>query len=315
MVELPGEDERDDATRRDEDLVPLDEPTEPLVEPRPSPKPASPASAYAATSTTDGPSTPAVAPDPSAAPAPLPSRWRASSVWLRWMWAVVAGWLLVAALAGWNEIGARAANQVMLVVPRDYLNDAERRALGDEIAAAPEVDALAWLSPQQVAERSARRIPRGAWNDLFSEEDVWLPWIAEVRFRSVFASPETPAALAETLSADARIQLALWDEEGVAALLAEWRRWLLGFGGIGILWLALGTAALRLGRSPRVVPPGGSASRALADGLIAAAFIALSAGVFFGAGWPIAWPHWAAAAVLGFALATFVAPVIEGQRP
>lgn len=300
MVELPGEDERE-LQEEEPDLVPL--PDEAAEDAARNGRPD--AERRAQTSAAEE-------------PAGLFHRYRLAAVWLPVLWAVGAGWLIAGGWAAIQDVRQTARRQAMLVVPQGLPGETERAALTEELSANEAVAGVRWIPPQQVAELSARRIPREAWADLFQEEEVWLPWIAEVTFEEMPRSSQDIDALSESLQADARVELALWDAEGMARLAREGQRRWLALAILGGIWLLLGLIALGSGRrrgrdSPGAGPRAGIAGP-VADGVLAAAVIGLTGAVLALAGWPIGWAAGLAGTAAGFALATFVAPVLQGHR-
>lgn len=246
-------------------------------------------------------------------PAPNPSRKSPASPrrWIVWIWSFVLACGLAGLDTAHRALDDRAAEASLILLPREDSGDAGRKTTLEEIRkAAPGLRSAQWLSPRELAQQTSRGLSSSALGELFSGEDAWLPWIAEIRFADPIGDRARIQAWLETLKADRNWRLILWDAPAIIRMSGE--RQTLDFTASAALFLVfiLGLAAIRLS------PPRASGAWAEAGfGLGGVLILVLLFGVVAtAAGVPLDERSWGVAIAASFALAGLIAPMLKVRR-
>lgn len=173
-----------------------------------------------------------------------------SRPWTLWLWSVTLALSVAGADRAWREALARGRERSALLVPAGQPPPHRRDEAEKSLETYPEVASAEWLSPSALALEATLAFSRGSLPEIFPDEEAWLPWILEVRFRDPFAQARIGARIAD-LGDDPAWRLVLWDGPASAEDARAARRALL-LGGSLVAFLAFGGfQALRLGPARR----------------------------------------------------------------
>lgn len=229
-------------------------------------------------------------------------------LWVAWLW----GALLAVLAAGGDLAGraliAKADGRALLLLPSGQVSQARRQSLLDGLRVHPEIREARWLSPSDLAKGTAEALPRERWGELFSEEEAWLPWVVEARFRDTLLMRGAVASRVEALKAKGEWRLALFDLEGLDGERALFIRVVAIAAAGGLLAFALGIGALASLPRER-----GWLGEAAAGWIGASAAAAAIGGAAMAVGVAIDARAWGAGMAACFILAGLAAPVIKGR--
>ncbi len=227
--------------------------------------------------------------------------------WTTWLWAAVFSALAVGTDMASQGIQRRAADRALLLLPKDKLDEPRRNAVLNDLKNPPEIASARWISPNVLAQETAQLLPRDRWSELFSEEEAWLPWVAELQFRNPVFSPSAANDRVRSLRSDPTWRLALWDDEALERDVFLLRKiYILAAVGGGLI-LILGFNALRL--TPR--PEAGPWREAAVNALVAPAMIAGLGLIALSVGVELLLRSWLIGVGTSFALAGVLAPMIK----
>lgn len=166
-----------------------------------------------------------------------------SRTYIACLWALAFASLIAGADLADRRIRERASVQSLLLLPAQTLDDPQKAKILADLKSHPEVFSVRWLSPKELAQETSRVVSRELWPSLFAEEEAWLPWIAEVKFRDPIGEGEAVRKILGALEADSTWRLRLWDQAKMsrdAALVQRILRLSIPGGAIVLLLGALG---------------------------------------------------------------------------
>lgn len=227
---------------------------------------------------------------------------------IAWLWA--AG---LAVLAAGTDLAARAildraGERTLLLLPAAQVTEAKRQALLSDLRVHPELRDCDWISPSRLAQETSSLLPRERWGEVFSEEDTWLPWVVEGRFRDPVWNRGAVANRVAALKGKGDWRLVLWDQAALDRDRGRLFRILILAGLGGAILFVLGASALR------AIPREGTSGLAEAFGNAAGASIAASAigGAATLLGLSVDPRAWGIALAACFILAALAAPMLKG---
>lgn len=111
----------------------------------------------------------------------LPSKIDAVRFWVVFMWA-----LSFSAGVGVMDWAARylyhqADRESILLVPDQAVDEARRNELSLKLGAEPGVASASWLTPADQAHRLQSQFPDERWKEAYPADPNWLPWVLEVK--------------------------------------------------------------------------------------------------------------------------------------
>ena len=231
---------------------------------------------------------------------------RDSRVWIIWLWATVLGLGTGGVAAALSIFASQAAERNALVLPAGALGEEGRTQLRTEILAEEGIAKVSWISPQNLAQRTASSISRQLWGELHLGDDDWLPWIAEIRFEDPINNSPAIKETVASLRRNEMIRLVRWDQKSIDREREKANRvravaipvWGLIFvlGGVA-LWLAPLQAPL-------------TRAKGAALGLIPTLIVIATLGGAQGLGAPADGRTYAAGAAIAFILAGVIAPML-----
>lgn len=231
-------------------------------------------------------------------------------IWTACLWAATVAVGLGSLHAAWVFMARTAQTQAALLVPALAWDASQRERALAEIQAYPEVRESGWISPSELARETGELLPPERWPEILSEEDSWLPWVLEIRWRDPLLTPDAIRWRVEALRLDAQWKFVLWDDE----ILLRRRGALvtvlvLGGSGLGLIFL-LGLIALATGpRRER-----GALAEGLMGALLAMGSVALMGVAAMLEGFYPEDLTWGIAGTTAFLLAGVIAPMIKRPR-
>jgi hypothetical protein len=254
------------------------------------------------------PETAAAPPVPPAAEASSPSVAEGSDLPWVVMWSVLLALGVAVGASMWHEVAGQAASRSAIVLPAGDPAESDRDEWPAHLIADERVAAVSWLSPGALVELISASVPAEAWAELFSDDDAWLPWLLQVQFEDPAASPERVAEYVESMRADARYRLVLFDVDSLERDARHYRRLRHGTFVYAGLMMAAGVLALLLAPTPRR-----RSLDAVAGGVLAGVGILLVGLLLRRFDAPLAVGPWWRAMAAGFGLAAFLAPMLKGR--